>query len=90
MLSRICCVLSMKREIYFLAAHYLDQFIHQFPYQSMKLVGLGSLSLAIKMEDSEMVSKFCYNYLYNPERTVKKSNSNHLKFKQKKESVVGK
>lgn len=35
-----------------------------------------------------MVSKFCYNYLCNPERTVKKSGSSkYLKIKQKQSLV---
>jgi hypothetical protein len=74
----------MKRETHALAIHYLDQFIWGFPYQAMKLVALGALTLALKMDDAEMISKFCFQYLYNPERTVKKSAS-HLKLKQKRD-----
>ena len=38
-----------------------------------------------------MISKFCFQYLYNPEKTVKKNgSSNQIKIKQKRESVVGK
>ena len=50
----------------------------------MKIVALGALTLALKMDDAEMTSKFCVQYLYNPERTVKKSAS-HLKAKQKRD-----
>lgn len=34
------------------------------------------------MDDAEMISKFCLEYLYNPERTVKKGTSNQLKKKK--------
>lgn len=38
-----------------------------------------------------MITKFCFHYLYNPEKTVKKNRStNQIKLKQKRESVVGK
>jgi hypothetical protein len=56
----------------------------------MKLVALGALTLALKMDDAEMISKFCFQYIYNPERTVKKSGSNNnIRTKHKRESVVG-
>ena len=85
MISRICGALNIKREAFFLATLYLDRFITQFPYQSMKLISLGCLSLSLKMDDAEMVSKFCFHYLYNPERTVKKNRSSHqIKLKQKR------
>jgi hypothetical protein len=84
MLGRICGAMAMKRETHALAIHYLDQYIWQFPYQAMKIVALGALTLALKMDDAEMISKFCFQYLYNPERTVKKSAS-HLKLKQKRD-----
>lgn len=52
-------------------------------------MGLGCLTLALKMDDAEMISKFCFSYLYNPEKTVKKSGSSkYIKIKQKRESVV--
>ena len=38
----------------------------------MKLVALSSLILALKMDDAEMTSKFCFHYLINPEKTVKR------------------
>jgi hypothetical protein len=89
MLSRICSTLNIKRETYYLTIAYLDNFISQFSFQSMKLLGLGCLTLALKMDDAEMISKFCYSYLYNPEKTVKKSGSNkYIKIKHKRESVV--
>jgi hypothetical protein len=54
----------------------------------MKLACLGALTLALKMDDAEMVSKFCYNYLCSPERTVKKGGSTkYLKIKQKQSMV---
>ena len=38
-----------------------------------------------------MIAKFCFHYLYNPEKTGKKNRStNQIKLKQKRESVVGK
>lgn len=52
MLSRICSTMNMKRETFYLSVHYLDQFISQFSYQSMKLIALGSLTLALKMDDA--------------------------------------
>lgn len=60
----------------------------EFSYASLKLVALSSLTLALKMDDAEMTSRFCFHYYCNPERTVKKSVSNHLKLKEKKESVI--
>lgn len=78
----------MKRTTYCLAVHYMDRYCADFAYQSLKLVALGCLTLALKMDDAEMISKFCFLYLYNPERTVKKAGSNQqLKVKQKRESV---
>ena len=72
-----------------MATSYLDNYITQFQYQSMKLISLGCLTLAIKMDDAEMITRFCFHYLYNPEKTVKKNrSSNNLKLKQKRESVV--
>ena len=85
MVSKICGVLNTKREAFFLAIHYLDHFITQFPYQSMKLICLGCLTLALKIDDADMISKFCFHYLYNPERTVKKNrSSNQIKVKTQK------
>ena len=52
----------------------------------MKLVALSSLILALKMDDAEMTSKFCFHYLINPEKTVKRNGSNHLKSKFQPES----
>ncbi len=52
MLSRICSTMNMKRETFYLAVHYLDQFISQFSYQSMKLIALGCLTLSLKMDDA--------------------------------------
>jgi hypothetical protein len=88
LLSRICGTLGMKRSTYSLAVHYMDRYCSDFSYQSLKLVALGCLTLALKMDDAEMISKFCFLYLYNPERTVKKAGSSqHIKLKQKRESV---
>ncbi len=44
----------------------MDQYINQYSATSMKLVILGALTLALKMDDAEMTSKFCFQYLYNP------------------------
>lgn len=66
MLSRICGTLNIKRETYYLTINYLDSYISQFSFHSLKLIGLGCLTLALKMDDAEMISKFCYSYLYNP------------------------
>ena len=89
MLSRICGIMGIKREAFFLAIHYLDTYISQYSYVSLKLVGLASLPLALNIDDAEMVSQFCSHYLYNPERTVKKNgSSNQVQLKQKRESVV--
>lgn len=86
LLSRICGTMAMKRDSFSLAVCYLDLYISQFPYSNMKLVSLGALTLALKMDDAEMLSKFCYYYLYNPEKTVKKHRSNkYFKNKTKKE-----
>lgn len=75
MLSRLCGLLAMKRETFHLATHYLDHYLALGPLTTpTKLAALGSLTLALKMDDAEMTSKFCLHYLYNPERTVKKSN----------------
>jgi hypothetical protein len=82
MLSKVCSVLGMKRETYSLTIWYLDQFITRFYYSNIKLVSLGALTLAIKIDDAEMISKFCLEYLYNPERTVKKGSNSQLKKKK--------
>lgn len=58
----------------------------QFTPSSTKLLALGALTLAIKMDDAEMVSKFCLNYVYSPERTVKRNSSN-LRSKPKREEA---
>ena len=57
--------------------------MHHTP-TSLKLLALGSLTLAIKMDDAEMVTKFCLNYVYSPERTIKRNTSNQ-QFKAKKD-----
>lgn len=81
--------MNMKRETHSLAIHYLDQYISQFNCQSMKLVTLGALTLALKMDDAQMISKFCFQYLYNPQRTVKKNSStSHLKLKHKRDPNI--
>ena len=49
--------------------------VHHTP-TSLKLLALGSLTLAIKMDDAEMVTKFCLNYVCSPERTIKRNTSN--------------
>jgi len=52
LLGKICGAMNMKRETHSLAIHYLDQYISQFNCQSMKLVTLGALTLALKMDDA--------------------------------------
>lgn len=42
---------------------------------SLKIVALGALTLGLKMDDAEMISMFCFQYLYNPEKTVKRNSS---------------
>lgn len=62
----------------------MDQYITQFSTSNMKIVVLGALTLALKIDDAEMTSKFCFQYLYNPEKTVKRNSSGlNLKIKQK-------
>jgi hypothetical protein len=74
----------MKRESFFLAVFYMDQYLSQFPVTSLKIVALGALTLGLKMDDAEMTSKFCFQYLYNPEKTVKRNSSGaQLRLKQK-------
>ena len=74
----------MKRESFFLAVFYMDQYLSQFPVTSLKTVALGALTLGLKMDDAEMISKFCFQYLYNPEKTVKRNSSGaQLRLKQK-------
>lgn len=58
--------MNMKRQTFSLAVYYLDQYIGQFAYPCLKIVALSSLTLALKMDDAEMLSKFCIRYMYNP------------------------
>lgn len=84
MLGKVCGALSMKRESFFLAVFFMDQYLSQFPVTSLKIVALGALTLGLKMDDAEMISKFCFQYLYNPEKTVKRNSSGaQLRLKQK-------
>ena len=52
MLGRICGIMGMKRETHSLAVHYMDQFLMHHVPPSLKLLTLGSLTLAIKMDDA--------------------------------------
>jgi len=64
----------------------MDQYLSQFPVTSLKIVALGALTLGLKMDDAEMISMFCFQYLYNPEKTVKRnSSSTQLRLKQNKQ-----
>jgi hypothetical protein len=66
----------------------MDQYISQFSTPSLKIAALGSLTLGLKMDDAEMVSKFCFQYLYNPEKTVKRNSSGvQLRLKQKQKEI---
>jgi hypothetical protein len=88
MLAKICNALGMKRETFFLAIYYMDQYIGQYSTACMKIVALGALTLGLKMDDAEMTSKFCFQYLYNPEKTVKRNSSGaQLRMKQKQKEI---
>ena len=88
MLAKISNALSIKREGFFLAIYYMDQYISQYSAPSMKILALGALTLALKMDDAEMTSKFCFQYLYNPEKTVKRNSSGaQLRLKQKQKEM---
>lgn len=64
----------------------MDQYLSQFPVTSLKIVALGALTLGLKMDDAEMISMFCFQYLYNPEKTVKRnSSSTQLRLKHHKQ-----
>jgi hypothetical protein len=64
----------------------MDQYLSQFPVTSLKIVALGALTLGLKMDDAEMISMFCFQYLYNPEKTVKRnSSSTQLRIKHHKQ-----
>ena len=65
MLARICGIMYMKRETFSLAVYYLDQYVSIFSYPCMKIVAFGALTLALKIDDAEMLSKFCYKYMQN-------------------------
>ena len=62
----------------------MDQFLSQFAVTSLKIVVLGALTLGLKMDDAEMISIFCFQYIYNPEKTVKRNSSGtQLRLKHK-------
>ena len=52
LLAKICDIMNMKRETHSLAVHYFDQYLMQFCPPSYKLLALGALSLAMKMDDA--------------------------------------
>lgn len=64
----------------------MDHYLSQFPVTSLKIVALGALTLGLKMDDAEMISMFCFQYLYNPEKTVKRNSSGtQLRLKHNKQ-----
>lgn len=64
----------------------MDQYLTHFtPPTSLKIVALASLTLALKMDDAETTSRFCFHYLYNPEKTVKRNNSAQMRRHKEKE-----
>lgn len=79
----------MRRESNSLAIYYLDQLLLNSPVENLKKVTLSSLTLALKMDDAEMVNRFYLEFLQNPERTVKKSiSTNFGKNYKKKENCT--
>jgi hypothetical protein len=52
MLAKTCAAVKMKRESFFLTIFYMDQYLSQFNPPSIKIVALGALTLALKMDDA--------------------------------------
>jgi len=69
----------------------MDKFIHCNKYSNIKIVSLCSLIIALKIEDPEVLPKFCNTFPPNPEATIKKSSSKgNLKKKSQTSSSISK